>query len=114
VTAASTQVRMLVHCTTQPGAKRGLDIGFSLCIVPNYLILMSKYFICVLGVLRISGSVWKLSRSLEVNPELSVVQREVSVEVKNKSRALEVTGLFLEVQNRGSRFKVVKTRSSRQ
>jgi len=33
----------------------------------------------------------KLSRSSEVNQELSIVQREVSVEVKNKARALEVT-----------------------
>ena len=58
-----------------------MDISFSSCAVPNYLVLMSEYFRCVLGVLRISGSVWKLSRNLEVNPELSVVQREMSIEV---------------------------------
>jgi len=52
--------------------------------VPNYLILLSKYFRCTLGVPRISGSIWKFSRSLEVNPELSVVQREVSIEVRIK------------------------------
>ena len=50
-----------------------MDIGFSSCTVSNYLILMSEYFRCILGVLRISGSVWKLSRSLEVNLELSIV-----------------------------------------
>ena len=55
------------------------------------------------GVLRISASVQKLSGSLEANPELSVVQREVSIEVKNKTSTLEVTGLLPEVQNRGSR-----------
>ena len=42
-----------VHCTTQPGAERGSDIGFSLCTAPNYLILVSEYFRCVLGTLRI-------------------------------------------------------------
>ena len=76
----------VVQCTvtTQPGAKRGRgsDIGFSSCAAPNYLVLMSEYFRCVPGTLRISGSVQKLSGSLEVNPELSVVQREVSIEVK--------------------------------
>ena len=82
-----------------------MDIGFSLCAAPNYLILVSEYFRCILGIPRISGSVWKLSRSLEVNPELSIVQREVSVEVKNKARALEVTVLIPEVWNRGLRFK---------
>src|SRR5882724_13228327 len=34
----------LMHCTTQPGAKRVLDIGFSSCAVPNYLIHVSEYF----------------------------------------------------------------------
>ena len=57
------------------------------------------------GSSKISGSVWKLSGSLEVNLELSIVQREVSIEVKNKARPLEVTRLFPEVQNRGLRFK---------
>src|SRR5882724_13282602 len=64
-----------------------------------------------------SEDIWmcsELSESLEVNPELSIVQREVSVEVKNKARALEVTGLFPGVWNRGSRFNGVKMRSSRQ
>ena len=42
-----------MHCTTQPGAERGLDIGFSSCAAPNYLILVSEYFGCVLGTLRI-------------------------------------------------------------
>jgi len=42
-----------------------LDFGFSLCIVPNYPILVSKYFRCMLEVPGISGSfgsclgVWK-------------------------------------------------------
>jgi len=46
---------------------------------------MSKYFRCIPGTLRISRSIQKLSRSLEVIPELNIVQREVSVEVKNKA-----------------------------
>ena len=79
------------------------DIGFSSCTAPDYLILMSKYLRCVPWCPRMSRSYWKLSRSSEVNLELSIVQREVSVEVKNKARALEVTGLILEVQNRGLR-----------
>ena len=48
-----------------------------------------------------SGSVWKLSGSSEVNPEPSIVQREVSIEVKTKARSLEVTRDIPEVQNRG-------------
>ena len=72
--------------------------------MPNYLILMSEYFRCVLGTLRISRSIQKLSGSSEVNPKLSVVQREVRVEVKTKARSLEVTRIILEVQNRGLRF----------
>ena len=54
-----------MHCTTQPGAKRGLDVGFSSCAVPNYLVLVSE-----------------ISGSSEVNLELSIVQREESIEVK--------------------------------
>jgi len=55
---------------------------------------MSEYFSCVLGTPRISGSVQKLSRSSEVNLELSIVQIEVSIEVKNKARSLEVTRII--------------------
>ena len=58
-----------VHCTTQPGAKRGSDIGFNLCTAPNYLTLMSEYFKCILATLRISrgdGSVL----GVRSNPEL--------------------------------------------
>jgi len=51
-----------------------------------------------------SGSVWKLSGSSEVNPGLSIVQRDEH-RGQSKARALEVTGLFPEVRNRGSRFK---------
>src|SRR5882724_11217140 len=83
-----------VHCTTQPEPRGVSDIGFSLCAAPNYLILMSEYFRCVLGTLRITRSVWKLSGSLEVNLELRIVQREVSIEVKNKARAWEVTRII--------------------
>jgi len=43
---------------------------------------MSKYFRCVLGTQRISGSVGSGLGVWEVNPELSTVQREGSVEVK--------------------------------
>jgi len=71
-----------VHCTTQLEPRGISDDGFSSCAAPNYLVLVSKYFRCIPGVPRISGSVCKLSGSLEVYPELSVVQREVSVEVK--------------------------------
>ena len=46
-----------VHCTTQPGAKRGSDVGFSSCAAPNYLVLVSKYFKCIPGTPRISGGV---------------------------------------------------------
>jgi len=53
-----------------------------------------KYFICVQWFLRTSRSYRKLSGSSEVNLELSVVQREVSIEVKNKARALEVTRII--------------------
>jgi len=45
---------------------------------------MSKYFRCVPEVPKISGSVQKLTRSSEVNLELSIVQREVSIEVRIK------------------------------
>ena len=65
---------------------------------------MSEYFRCVLGTLRITRSVWKLSGSLEVNLELRIVQREVSIEVKNKARVLDMTNIILEVQK--LRFKV--------
>ena len=65
---------------------------------------MSMYFRCVPGTPRISGSVQKLSRSSEVNPELSLVQREVSVVVKNKARALEVTRIIS--RSPEQRFKV--------
>jgi len=64
-----------VHCTTQTEARRCFDVGFSSCAVPDYLLLMSEYFKCIPEVLRITGSVWELSGSLEVNLELSIVQR---------------------------------------
>jgi len=47
-----------------------------------------------LGTLRISRSIQKLSGSLEVILELNVVKREVSVEVNNKARSLEVTRII--------------------
>jgi len=75
---------------------------------------MSKNFRCIPRVPRISRSVWKFSGSSEVNLELSIVQREVRIEVKSKARALEVSGLFPAVWNRGLRFKGVKMRLSRQ
>ena len=71
-----------------------MDIGFSLCTAPDYLVLVSKYFRCIPGTLRISRSIQKLSGSLEVILELNVVQREVSIEVKNKARSLEVTRII--------------------
>ena len=101
-----------MHCTTQPGAERGSDFSFSSCAAPDYLILVSEYFRCVPGTPRISGSVWKLTGSLEVIPELNVVQREVSIEVKNKARSLEVTRIISGSPEQ--RFKGVKMGSSRQ
>jgi len=85
-----------LHYST--GAERGFGHWLQLVHSANYLILVSEYFRCILGTLRIS--------------ELSVVQREVSVEVKTKAISWEVTGIILEVQNRG--FMGVKTGSSRQ
>jgi len=49
-----------LHYST--GAERGLDIGFSSCTAPNYLILVSEYFKCILGTPRIpegSEVVWE-------------------------------------------------------
>ena len=40
-----------LHYSTR--TERGSDIGFSSCTVPNYLVLLSKYFGCILGTLRI-------------------------------------------------------------
>ena len=82
-----------------------MDIGFSSCAASNYLVLMAEYFRCIPWFLRRSRSVQKFSGSSEVNPELRIFQREVSIEVKNEARALEVIRLFPEVWNRGSRFK---------
>ena len=73
-----------------------MDIGFSLCATPDYLIFMSEYFRCILGTPRISRSVQKLSGSSEVIPALNLVQREVSVEVKTKARSMEVTRIISE------------------
>jgi len=56
----------------------------------------------------------EIQKCSEVNPELSIVQREVSIEVKNKARALEVIRLFPEVRNRVQGSRGVKMRSSRQ
>src|SRR5882724_10763289 len=58
-----------VHCTTQPGAKRGSDVSFSSCTAPNYLVLMSKYFRCILGTLRIP-EVSEVVQEFGSNPEL--------------------------------------------
>jgi len=55
---------------------------------------MSEYFGCIPGTPRISRGVWKLSGSSEVNLELSVVQREESIEVKYEARSLEVTRII--------------------
>ena len=62
--------------------------------MPDYLVLMSEYFRCVLGTPRISRSVWKLSGSSEVILALNVVQRKVSVDVKTEARSLEVTRII--------------------
>ena len=62
-------VKMLngaLHYST--GTERGSDVGFSSCTAPNYLVLVSKYFRCVLWTPRIlEVSEW--SGSSEVNPE---------------------------------------------
>ena len=31
-----------VHCTTQPGSKRGSDFSFSSCAAPNYLVFNDR------------------------------------------------------------------------
>ena len=103
----------LVHCTTQLEPRGVSDIGFSLCAAPDYLLLMSEYFRCILEVLRMSGSVQKSSGSSEVNLGLSVVQRD-ECRGQSKARALEVIGLFPEVQKLRVRCLGVKIRSSRQ
>jgi len=59
----------LVHCTTQTWSKRGLDVGFSSCAVPNYLILMSS----------ISDVFW----GLQGFPEVSEVVQEFGSESGN-------------------------------
>jgi len=53
-----------------------------LCTAPNYLILMSEYFKCVLGTPRISRGVRSVRESLEVIQNWSIVQREGGIEVK--------------------------------
>jgi len=63
-------VKMLngaLHYST--GSENSLDVGFSSCAVPKYLILVSKYFGCILGTPRIL-EVSERSGSLEVNLEL--------------------------------------------
>jgi len=49
-----------------------LDFG-SAHVLPNYPLLMSEYFRCMLEVLRLVWKFWELFGSSEVNPELSVV-----------------------------------------
>jgi len=68
-----------------------LASAHALCLTTSYSCLSISDAI---WRLRISGSIWKLSRSLEVIPELNVVQSEMSVEVKNKARSLEVTRII--------------------
>ena len=72
--------------------------------MPNYLVLVSEFFWECLEV------VW----SLEVNLELSIVQREVSIEVKSKARALEVTGIISGSLEQRFEVQGVKMRLSRQ
>ena len=55
-----------MHCTTRPEPRGVLEVGFSLCAVPNYLLLVAEYFRCV-PIVLCSGwfgsdlGVWKLS-----------------------------------------------------
>jgi len=78
-----------VHCTTQPELRGVFWTLASAPADPNYLLLLSEYFRCIQEVPRMPRSAQKLSRSLEVNLELSIVQREVSIEVKSKARVLD-------------------------
>jgi len=52
--------------------------------VPNYLVLISEYFKCVLGTSRISGGVRSVPGVLEVFWNWSIVQREGSIEASRK------------------------------
>ena len=81
-----------LHYST--GSQEGfqtLASAHALCLTTSYSCLSISDAI---WRLRISGSIWKLSRSLEVIPELNVVQSEMSVEVKNKARSLEVSKII--------------------
>jgi len=91
----------LVHCTTQPGAKRGFGHWLQLMGCTWLPLTYVWVFQMCSGTLRISRSVWKLSRSSEVIPELNVVQREGSVEVKYKARSLEWQGFSGSPEQRG-------------
>ena len=44
-----------LHYSTR--TERGLDVGFSSCMAPNYLILVSKFLKCNLGTPRISRGI---------------------------------------------------------
>jgi len=77
-----------LHYST--GNQEGFGSCFSSCTAHNYPLLMSEYFRCVLEVPRLSGSfrvVWEFG---SLNPELSM-SRDVSIEVMDKARVLEVT-----------------------
>ena len=67
---------VMSECTELLNQSQGwvLDIGFSSCAVPNYLLLLSEYFGCVLGIPRNSGGA-EVIQSSEGNPELRIVQR---------------------------------------
>jgi len=103
---------MLVHCTTQPGAER-VSMLASACVLHLTTSYFVQYFRCVLGVLRISGSVWKLPGSSEVNLELSIVQREVSIEVKNKGWSSGSNRIISGSPEQRFEVQGVKMRSSR-
>jgi len=51
-------VMNVVQCTALLNQNQeGFGHWLSSCTVPNYIVLMSKYFKCILGTLRISGGV---------------------------------------------------------
>jgi len=102
-----------LHYST--GSQEGFWTLASACVAaPDYLLLLSKYFRCIPEVPRMSRSVQELSRSLEVNLELSIVQRGEHRGSRIKLRVLDATILFSEVWKLRLKVQEFRTRLSRQ
>ena len=88
-----------MHCTTQPGAERGSEISFSLCAVPNYLVLVSKYFGCIPGTLRIPEVLGEV-HEFGSKSRTTVSSREGSIEVEYEARSQEGPGFSESLEQR--------------